>query len=86
MPRLFISYHRSDTAHAAGRLHDRLIAAAGSDNVFMDIESIAGGEPFAIVIRDHIERSDFFFFYWAKIGWALKMAHKRREFSIRTIG
>ena len=58
MPKILISYRRSDSAAMAGRICDRLIARYGPDSVFMDIDSI----PFAIDFRDHVrdtlERSD----------------------------
>ena len=50
---VFISYRRSEpSARAvAGRLRDRLIAAFGSDRVFLDTEDISGGMAF----RDRID-------------------------------
>ena len=42
-PRVFVSYRREDTSHLAGRLSDRLAERLGSDNVFMDVDSIDPG-------------------------------------------
>lgn len=53
MNQIFISYRRSDSAFAAGRLYDRLKQSFGSENVFMDIDSIDLGIDFA----EHIERA-----------------------------
>ena len=52
MPRILISYRRSDADAIAGRIHDRLSAYYGDDSVFMDIDSI----PFATDFRDHIQK------------------------------
>lgn len=50
MPKVLISYRRSDTAHVAGRIFDKLVAYYGADNVFMDISNT----PFGIDFREHI--------------------------------
>jgi TIR domain-containing protein len=50
MPRIAISYRRSDSAPMAGRIFDRLSAHYGEDSVFMDIDDI----PFGIDFRNHI--------------------------------
>src|SRR5207245_9737095 len=53
-----ISYRREDSTPIAGRLHDRLRAEFGNENVFMDFDSI----PYGVDFRDHIaqtlERAD----------------------------
>jgi hypothetical protein len=53
-----ISYRREDSTSIAGRLHDRLRAEFGHENVFMDFDSI----PYGVDFRDHIaqtlERAD----------------------------
>jgi hypothetical protein len=53
-----ISYRREDSTSIAGRLHDRLRAEFGNENVFMDFDSI----PYGVDFRDHIaqtlERAD----------------------------
>lgn len=43
---IFVSYRRSDTSQAAGRLRDKLAEAFPSCEVFLDVESIPGGENF----------------------------------------
>ena len=45
-PRLFLCYRRDDTEDAAGRLHDSLVAAFGSDRVLMDLDSVPPGVDF----------------------------------------
>lgn len=55
---IFVSYRRSDSKDAAGRLVDRLMATPGIDQVFYDVQSIVAGEIFADRIIDAIEHSD----------------------------
>jgi uncharacterized membrane protein YgcG len=50
MPRVVISYRRSDSAAIAGRIADQLKTRFGEDSVFMDIDNI----PFGVDYRDHI--------------------------------
>jgi hypothetical protein len=50
MPRIFLSYRREDSEHAAGRIFDRLVVHFGRDSVFMDVDTI----PFGVDFRKHI--------------------------------
>ena len=50
MPKIIISYRRSDSQAMAGRIFDRLSARYGEGAVFMDIDAI----PFGIDFRKHI--------------------------------
>lgn len=43
---IFISYRRSDTAHVAGRVYDRLVGDFGKVSVFKDVDSIPLGMDF----------------------------------------
>jgi hypothetical protein len=52
MPRIAISYRRSDSEVITGRIFDRLAAHYGRDAVFRDIDSIPAGVDF----RQHINR------------------------------
>jgi hypothetical protein len=52
---IFVSYRRSDSADAAGRLYDRLEARLGRDNVFMD-DSIPLGVDFRQYLNDAVGR------------------------------
>lgn len=52
MPAIFLSYRRSDSVGAAGRLFDRLAEHFGADQVFRDIDSIEAGENFEESIRN----------------------------------
>jgi hypothetical protein len=45
--KIFISYRRDDTQDFAGRLADKLRAAKGISEVFLDVDEIAIGEDFA---------------------------------------
>jgi hypothetical protein len=51
-PAIFISYRRDDAAGSSGRLYDRLVARFDEDRVFMDIDTIHAGEPFAVRIEE----------------------------------
>lgn len=54
---IFISYRRSQTAHVAGRLADRLRQHFGRDNVFVDIDSIPPGSEFLSLLEDSVASS-----------------------------
>ncbi|NJM33698.1 MAG: toll/interleukin-1 receptor domain-containing protein [Rhodomicrobium sp.] len=56
--RIFISYRRSDTQQAAGRLYDRLAEQFGRDEVFRDIDQIAPGIDFSEHINDRLKRCE----------------------------
>lgn len=58
MPRVFISYRREDSAGQAGRLNDRLCAAFGAPQVFMDVDDIPPGENFVTILRRNVEAAD----------------------------
>jgi TIR domain len=51
-PSIFISYRRDDSSGSTGRLYDRLVAKFGEDRVFMDIDTIRIGDPFAVRIEE----------------------------------
>ncbi len=53
MPRITISYRRSDAAAIAGRIFDRLSDHYGADSVFIDIDGI----PFGVDFRAQIDRA-----------------------------
>jgi len=55
---IFISYRREDTAHAAGRLFDRLSRHFGSDHVFMDIDTVELGDDFVNEIELAVRSCD----------------------------
>ncbi len=50
MTRIFISYRRSDTKWAAGRIYDEIAKVLGRDNIFFDVSSIDPGEDFVLRI------------------------------------
>jgi formylglycine-generating enzyme required for sulfatase activity len=53
MPKLFISYRREDSEHAAGHLYERLEAHFGREAVFMDVDDI----PFGVDFRQHLDEA-----------------------------
>lgn len=55
MPKIIISYRRSDSDAIAGRIRDKLAGHYGEGSVFMDIDNI----PFGIDFRDHIRDALF---------------------------
>ena len=57
---VFISYRRDDTAPYAGRLRDRLTAVFGSDQIFRDVDRVAPGERFPVVIERAVGSCDAF--------------------------
>ncbi|MBM3728192.1 MAG: TIR domain-containing protein [Acidobacteria bacterium] len=52
MPRIFISYRKSDSPGVTGRLADALHARFGRDAVFWDERSLEGGEPWPERLRE----------------------------------
>lgn len=59
MPKIFISFRRSDTAASATLLHDGLRSRFGAQSVFIDSATIAQGQSYAEAIRDAIESIDY---------------------------
>jgi hypothetical protein len=51
---VFLSYRRSDSAEAAGRLYDHLEQRLGRRGVFKDVDSIPFGEDFRAYIEERI--------------------------------
>jgi hypothetical protein len=60
MPKIFISYRRAESRAHAGRLYDRLVAAFGVENVFMDVnnDNIPLGRDFRGVLRESVAQCD----------------------------
>jgi hypothetical protein len=56
--RVFLSYRRDDAPDAADRLYSSLAKRFGERNVFIDVDTIDIGAPFAKVVDDWIARSD----------------------------
>jgi TIR domain len=57
-PKVLISYRRSDSAAATGRIHERLARAYGAEQVFIDVDSIPFGEDFRSYIKDKLMQCD----------------------------
>ena len=58
MPKIAISYRRSDTAAMSGRVFDRLAAHYGRHSVFMDVDNIPIGADFRAHIGETLRRTD----------------------------
>ena len=55
---VFISYRRTDTQQAAGRLADRLIEHFGRDAVVIDVDTDQVGRDYRTVIRESLEHAE----------------------------
>lgn len=55
---IFISYRRTDTQQATGRIRERLADHYGAENIFLDIDNIASGQRFLDAITEALARSD----------------------------
>jgi TIR domain len=58
MPRVFVSYRRSDADTDAGRIADRLVDAFGRGNVFHDHETLKAGIRWEQQIEEALSRTD----------------------------
>ncbi len=58
MPKIIISYRRSDSDVFAGRVHDRIADQFGADSVFIDVDNIAFGEDFRVRIQEALGMAD----------------------------
>lgn len=56
--RVFVSYRRDDVPDATDRLATSLVKRLGKDQVFLDVDSIDIGAPFAKVVGSWIDRCD----------------------------
>jgi uncharacterized protein (TIGR02594 family) len=61
MPRLSISYRRSDSGDVTGRIFDRLVGHYGKKSVFRDIDNVPIGVDFRTHIRHVLQHSDILF-------------------------
>src|SRR5262249_3040764 len=58
MPKIVVSYHRSESVAIAGRICDRLVARYGNDSVLMDLEDIETLPDLRAHIRNLLNESD----------------------------
>jgi formylglycine-generating enzyme required for sulfatase activity len=56
--KIFISYRRFDSSAYAGRIHDRLVATYGENNVFKDVNDIPIGRDFRGVLSEEVAKCD----------------------------
>jgi hypothetical protein len=52
--RVFISYRRADNPAITGRLYDHLSNAIGTGNIFKDVDNIAPGGDFPVVLDEQL--------------------------------
>jgi hypothetical protein len=57
---VFVSYRREDTSGHAGRLYDALVSRFGSQNVFIDVDTIAPGTDYTKAIERAVTSCDVF--------------------------
>lgn len=58
MPRLFISYRRSDSAAVSGRIYDRLCLAFGEPRVFKDVDNIPPGAKYRDILEHEVGKCE----------------------------
>lgn len=58
MPRIFISYRRSDSAAVSGRIYDRLCMAFGEPQVFKDVDNIPPGAKYRELLEREVGKCD----------------------------
>ena len=58
MKKVFISYRRDDTAHAADRIYEALTKVLPKDHVFIDIEKLPPGTIYSQVLREWVAKCD----------------------------
>jgi hypothetical protein len=58
MPRIFVSYRRSDSITITGRIYDRLVDAFGEEHVFKDVDDIPVGVDFRAVLNREVSSAD----------------------------
>jgi TIR domain len=78
MPGIFISYRRKDTGGHAGRLKADLGKRYGRSNVFMDIDSIPAGRPYADPIHEALTSSQVALVLIGE-DWLALAGHKERR-------
>ena len=60
MASVFITYRRSDSSSATGRIADRLQSHFGRDKIFFDIDTIPLGIDFRTFVNDQLDKTDVF--------------------------
>ena len=58
MPRIFMSYRRSDSISESGRIHDHLEREFGGKSVFKDVDDIQPGFDFRKVLDEEVAKCD----------------------------
>ena len=58
MPRVFISYRRTDSVTITGRIYDHLMRAFGDENVFKDVDDIPLGADFRATLDREVSGCD----------------------------
>ena len=56
MPKIFLSYRRSDSEDIAGRIYDRLVAHFGKGSLFFDVDTIPFGTDFREFLQGGVQQ------------------------------
>lgn len=54
---IFVSYRRADSGEIVGRIYDHLVRTFGAERVFVDVNTIGGGEDFVPRLRAALDQS-----------------------------
>ena len=60
MPKIFISYRRSDTSAIVARIYERLANRYGQDEVHFDFTQVKAGEDFMVHLSEAVNAADVF--------------------------
>lgn len=58
--KIFVNYRRDDSQADAARVRDRLVAAFGVANVFMDVDNLLAGQRFDKELEKALAQCDVF--------------------------
>lgn len=78
MKSIFISYRRIDS-YETNRLSTSLKTEYGESNIFLDYESISGGDEWPDTIRKAVEEARVLIVIIGKIGFSCKMMNQEKE-------
>ena len=78
-PKIFISYRQEDSSDTTNHLHETLSRQFGSENVFMDIRNLEGGDDFPEVIKSKLINSSDVVLVVIGKSWMSSIKEKQAE-------
>jgi formylglycine-generating enzyme required for sulfatase activity len=78
MSKVFISYHRDDSAHVTGRIYDRLTQQFDRETVFKDVDSIPMGVDFRVYLDEQVAKCEVFLAVIGQ-GWIKRRGSKGKS-------